>query len=214
MQKTVQDAAEHSQELEEGGKMNDRPTETIDEYVHKGTPSRAQFKLWTSKLAGEHLLLALARDVLITFKIFFFPIVAFGGFSFSWSASLYGYINFGQSQLFSQPPYNFDVLHIGYTNFACFVGTLVGLATAGPLSDWIAHRSTQRNGGIREPEMRLPALVPFVLLAVIGQVISAVGAQKQWTWEPIVIVGYFFTGIQVSFTIPSLPCLVPHTNCC
>ena len=99
------------------------------------------------------------------------------------------------------------MLQVGYTNFACFVGTLVGLATAGPLSDWVADRSTRRNGGIREPEMRLPALVPFIILAVIGQVISAVGAQNQWTWEPVVVVEYFFTGIQVSSQHLNIPVL-------
>lgn len=35
----------------------------------------------------------------------------------------------------------------------------IGLVTAGPLSDWIAMRLTLRNGGIREPEMRLPTMV-------------------------------------------------------
>ena len=173
----------------------------IDEYLSKGRPSKDQFKLWSKPDSLQDLLINLARDFLITFKVFFFPIVAFGGFSFSWSASLFGYVNFGQSQLFSQAPYNFSILQIGFTNFSCFVGALVGLATAGPLSDWIAERSTKRNRGIREPEMRLPALIPYVILAVIGQVISAVGSQNQWGWEPIVIVGYFFTGIQVSSTI-------------
>lgn len=183
----------------------------IDEYLAKGRPSKDQFKLWSKPDSLQDLLINLARDFLITFKVFCFPIVAFGGFSFAWSAALFGYVNFGQSQLFSQAPYNFSVLQIGFTNFSCFVGALVGLATAGPLSDWIAERSTKRNRGIREPEMRLPALVPYVILAVIGQVISAVGSQNQWGWEPIVIVGYFFTGMQVSSTISVRPRTLANT---
>jgi hypothetical protein len=46
--------------------------------------------------------------------------------------------------------------------------------------------------------MRLPALIPYLILMVIGEVMASVGAENQWPWEPIVIVGYFFTGVQVS----------------
>ena len=206
----VQHEFENAQKLEhvsQASGARSLPVEHGDEHIGKGRPSKSQFRLWTRKDAQENLLANLIRDVLITFKIFFFPIVLFASCSFSWSASLFGYVNFGQAQLFSGAPYNFDVLHIGFTNFACFVGTIVGLATAGPFSDWIADRSTRRNGGIREPEMRLPAMIPFVLLAILGEVITAVGAQNQWSWEPIVIVGYFCIGLQVSIrtTICSIP---------
>ena len=187
-----------SPKLEHVAHSTNLASEQQGEHIGRGRPSKAQFRPWAKKDPQESVLTNLTRDVLITFKIFFFPIVAFGGFSFSWSASLYGYVNFGQAQLFSAPPYNFDVLQIGFTNFACFVGTLAGLATAGPLSDWVAERGTRRNGGIREPEMRLPAMIPFVILAIIGEVVVAVGSQNQWSWEPIVIIGYFCIGLQVS----------------
>jgi hypothetical protein len=144
---------------------------------------------------------SLFKDFFIHFKIFFFPIVAFGGFSFSLSASVYGYVNFGQSALFSGPPYNFSVLQVGFNKFACFFGAVVGLATVGPFSDWVSIWATKRNGGIREPEMRLPALIPHLLLMVMGEVIASVGADHRWTWEPIVIVGYFFTDLQVSMNL-------------
>ena len=171
----------------------------IDMYVGRGGPSKSQFKPWAKREAHETWWLSLVKDFFIPFKIFFFPIVAFGGFSFSWSSSVYGYVNFGQSALFSAAPYDFTVLQVGYTNFACFVGALVGLATAGPLSDWVSMQATKRNRGIREPEMRLPALIPYLILMVIGEVDASVGAQNKWSWEPIVIVGYFCTGLQVMF---------------
>ena len=41
-------------------------------------------------------------------------------------------------------------------NFAILAGALIGLATAGPLSDWVSARVTKRNRGITEPGMRLP----------------------------------------------------------
>lgn len=47
----------------------------------------------------------------------------------------------------------------GFFNFAILIGALLGLLTAGPLSDWISMRATIKNNGVREPEMRLPAMV-------------------------------------------------------
>jgi hypothetical protein len=43
-------------------------------------------------------------------------------------------------------------------NFAILIGALIGLATAGPLSDWVSARATKKNRGVREPEMRLAAM--------------------------------------------------------
>ena len=72
---------------------------------------------------------------------------------------------------------------IGYFNFALLVGTFIGLLTAGPLSDWISMRLTRRNNGIREPEMRLLTMVPYVLIMVLGNVITAVGYENSWSWK-------------------------------
>ncbi|KAF5644092.1 HOL1 substrate-H+ antiporter [Fusarium sp. NRRL 52700] len=46
---------------------------------------------------------------------------------------------------------------IGFLNFSILVGALIGFVTAGPFSDWVSAKATTRNGGIREPEMSLPA---------------------------------------------------------
>jgi hypothetical protein len=62
----------------------------------------------------------------------------------------------------------------GFYNWAIFVGALIGLFTAGPLSDWISMHLTRKAGGIREPEMRLPAMIPYVLILIIGMAITAV----------------------------------------
>lgn len=91
-------------------------------------------------------------------KLFAFPIVEFAAFVVSWSCSSFLTINLTQSQNFAAPPYNLDSQTVGFMNFAILIGAGIGLATAGPLSDWISARATKNNGGIREPEMRLPAM--------------------------------------------------------
>jgi hypothetical protein len=87
---------------------------------------------------------------------------------------------------------------IGFMNFAILAGALIGLATAGPLSDWVSARSTRRNGGIREPEMRLPAMIPYVIIMYLGNIIVSVGYERHWPWEAIVIIGFTCAGIQVA----------------
>ena len=176
----------------------DSPADTDGHYFRLGRPAKYQFQPFATSAHRDSLWLSLIRDFLVPFKIFFFPIVAFGGFSFAWAASVYGYINFDQSQLLAAPPYNFTILQVGYSNFACFVGAMFGLFTAGPFSDWVSMRATRRNGGIREPEMRLPALIPYLVLMVVGEVVASVGADNLWSWKPIIIIGYFCAGLQVS----------------
>jgi hypothetical protein len=138
------------------------------------------------------------RDFWIPWKLFIFPIVQFGAFVFSWSASNFLVVNLTQSQVFAAPPYNFGAQSVGFTNFAVYAGALFAIATAGKFSDWVAMRQTIRNNGIREPEMRLLALVPYTVLLFLGSLIVALGYEYQWPWEVIVIIGYTFIGAQGS----------------
>lgn len=179
---------------------NEDPTSVKETWVGRGRPSRSQFGLFQSNQEA-------AKSLLVNFwtpwNLFKFPIVQFASFVVSWSTSCFLTINLTQAQAFGSPPYNFSQTSIGLCNFSVLVGALIGLATAGPLSDWTAMRATIRNGGIREPEMRLPAMIPYVLIMILGNVVIAVGYQNQWPWAAIVIIGYACIGIQVT----SLPAI-------
>ena len=59
-------------------------------------------------------------------------------------------------------------------------------------------QATLRNGGIREPEMRLAALIPFVACFLVGCIVVSVGFQYGWPWEAVIIVGFTLVGIQVA----------------
>jgi hypothetical protein len=107
-------------------------------------------------------------------------------------------VNITQSQALAGPPWNLSPSAVGYTNFALFAGISIALLTAGPLSDWISTGSTIKNGGIREPEMRLPALIPFAICTFVGSVVTCVGYPYGWSWEVVVIIGYTLLGIQVA----------------
>ena len=158
------------------------PTNTADQdpYLHKGSPSKQQWKLWQN---NSNPFKSILLDLWIPWKLFAFPIVEFASFVVSWSASSFLTINLTQTQNFAAPPYNMSSQSIGFTNFAILVGAGIGLATNGPLSDWIAARATRKNRGIREPEMRLPTLIPYVLIMLLGNFIVAFGYEHKWRWE-------------------------------
>lgn len=148
-----------------------------DPWLGRGTPSKQQWKLFQPYSGG------FIRELILPWKLLFFPIVEFSAFVVSWSASSFLTLNLTQSQVFAEPPYNYKSSTIGYFNFAILIGAMIGLFTAGPLSDAIAARLTKRNRGIREPEMRLLAMIPYVFVMIIGNIVVAVGYERQWDWK-------------------------------
>jgi len=68
-------------------------------------------------------------------------------------------------------------------NFALLVGSLISLATNGGLSDWIAARAAKGNRGVRDPKMRLPTLIPYVCVVLLGNFIVTFGYQHKWDWK-------------------------------
>ena len=170
-------------------------TATRDPYLGAGTPGRWQWRIFQP---NSHPFRSIFLDLWIPWKLFAFPIVEFAAFVVSWSCSSFLTINLTQSQVLSLPPYNFRPATVGFTNFAIIIGALIGLFTSGPLSDWVAARATRKNGGVREPEMRLPAMVPYVVVMFLGNIVVAVGYERKWPWEAIIIIGYTCAGIQVA----------------
>lgn len=168
-----------------------------DPWLGRGRPSKAQWRLW-QPYEGNFFM-----ELWLPWYLSLFPIVEFSAFVVSWTASSFLTLNLTQSQAFAAPPYNFTSTKIGFFNFAILIGAMIGLFTAGPLSDFVAAKLTKRNRGIREPEMRLLAMVPYVILMIIGNVVVAVGYQHHWDWKVIVIIGYTCAGIQVA-ALPSI----------
>lgn len=159
-----------------------------------GGPNRNQFLPFSKYEKNESLLQALWIPVRVTA----FPIVQWASFVFSWSASCFLVANITQSAALAGPPWNFSAAAVGYTNLALFGGASFALVTAGPLSDWISMRATMRNNGIREPEMRLPTLIPFSAATLLGGLIVSYGYQYGWPWEAVVILGYTLLGMQLA----------------
>ncbi|OAA63700.1 Major facilitator superfamily domain, general substrate transporter [Niveomyces insectorum RCEF 264] len=106
-------------------------------------------------------------------------------------------------------PYNWSETSSGLIAVASLIG--YGLAIPfTPSSDIIAARLTRRNGGIREAEMRLSAMLPAMLLAPTGLIIFGFAAQRNLHWV-VYFVGvgltqfssYFYFTFTLAYAIDS-----------
>ena len=182
-----------------------------DSHLGLGKPNASQWKLFQP---GKRPFGAFAMGLYLPFKLLCFPIIVFASFIVSFSSTCYLMITFVQSQAFAAPPYSFNQQFIGFMNFASLIGALLGLLTAGPLSDWVSAKLTQQNNGIREPEMRL---LTYVAVMLLGNFVIAFGLQNHWDWrvrsclfvsqldillthtsQAIVIVGFGCAGLQTA----------------
>lgn len=83
-------------------------------------------------------------------------------------------------------PYNFSTTATGLVFFAALVGSCIGWGT-GVLSDHVVIFLARRNGGVKEPEMRLYTLMPCAVYAALGYMLYGWGAQTGMHWISIAI---------------------------
>lgn len=116
------------------------------------------------------------------FRLVIFPAVIWtgimGGIQIMWLSLL----SVTQSELFSEPPYNFGIAAVGDTNVAAFVGAIFGMLWGGPLSDWYVQRRARQNKGIMEPESRLWLLIVPAILNSAGLLMYGLGAYRGLPW--------------------------------
>lgn len=78
--------------------------------------------------------------------------------------------------------YGFSTWQIGLTLIAGIVGSVSAIWFGGPLSDRVADYLTAKNGGIREPEFRLPAMAISVITGPLALILYGVGIGKHLHW--------------------------------
>ncbi|GIZ44837.1 hypothetical protein CKM354_000802300 [Cercospora kikuchii] len=181
--------------------VNSNDDAVSGQYIRKGRPDKSQFAPFTKP--DSRWMSFVIRDITTPIIVFFNPIVFWSALMLAGPADLLLLFNLTESGLFSSPAYGWSPEAVGYSNFAFFVGGLCGLITSGPLSDWWARKMTIKNNGIREAEMRLPALLPYCCFFIISHVVGAVGYQRHWPWQAIIVCGFGFSGLAVT-SIPSI----------
>lgn len=106
--------------------------------------------------------------------------------------------------------YGFEPWQSGLCFFAGVIGALLGILLGGYLSDWVADYFTKRNGGVREPEMRLPAIMISVIAGPLALVLYGVGVDNKLHWiVPTIGIGLInfsitqATNVSLVYTIDS-----------
>ena len=78
--------------------------------------------------------------------------------------------------------YGFETWQAGLTFIASIVGSLVGIFWGGHAGDWVADKLTLRNGGVRTPEMRLPAMAISLVTGPLSCLLYGFGFGKKLHW--------------------------------
>ncbi|TVY12582.1 putative MFS-type transporter protein [Lachnellula arida] len=78
--------------------------------------------------------------------------------------------------------YGFKPYQTGLCFFAAIIGAMIGILAGGKLSDQVADFFTKRNGGFREPEMRLPAVMISVITTPLALLLYGAGIQYNLHW--------------------------------
>lgn len=105
--------------------------------------------------------------------------------AYTYSFIIAGIVSFNTiSEILTEPPYNWSTTSTGLVFLAALVGDFVGMAT-GVLSDQLVIRLARRNGGIKEPEMRLWTLCLSFIYAALGYMMYGWGAQEGAHWMTI-----------------------------
>ncbi|KAF5550684.1 major facilitator superfamily transporter [Fusarium mexicanum] len=120
------------------------------------------------------------------FFLWGFPNVVIAAFIYAFGATA-GIVSFNTiSEILTEPPYNFSTTNTGLVLFAALVGDILGWGI-GVLSGQVVIALARRNGGVKEPEMRLYMLVPCFVFAAVGYMIYGWGAQTEAHWITITI---------------------------
>ncbi len=161
---------------------DDRSGSSLPSYVPARKTPLEQLKFWGVWEKDSEFFLMMARS----FTYFLVPQVF-------WVVTTYGiYIGLGALSFnfifplkITKDPYNWSETSSGLIAVASLIGFMLATPFA-PSSDLLAARLTRRNGGIRESEMRLGAMLPALLLAPTGLIIFGFTAERNLHW-----IGYF-----------------------
>ncbi|KAI3328911.1 MFS general substrate transporter [Xylariaceae sp. AK1471] len=78
--------------------------------------------------------------------------------------------------------YGFKAWQAGLAFISAILGSLIGIPAGGQLGDLIADWFTGRNGGIRDPEMRLPGIAISLITTPLALILYGVGIQNKLHW--------------------------------
>lgn len=192
-----------AQDLEE--KISARLELTVDEQVSNQTVEKNEEKesylqslrIYTGRKTDLSTLYVLYRPLLLLQN----PIVIWG--ILQWCLCFIWVILIGttSAQMFTAAPYNLTVSQTGVlVGVAPLIGSTIGSLSSGIVSDFLVDYLAKRNNGIYEPEYRLLAMIPYVILVTVGGFGMACEYGKQSDICVGVLIAILFSGISYGCT--------------
>lgn len=99
--------------------------------------------------------------------------------------------------------YGFEAWQSGLCFVSAIIGCAFGIVLGGHFSDWVADYFTRRNNGIREPEMRLPAIMVGAITGPLALALYGCGIKYQMHWI-VPTIGIGLSKSTIRFASPSL----------
>lgn len=164
----------------DGEKSESYQVETVSTTSPPAAPSYlSSLRIFTGRHTPASALKIFARP----FILFFYPAVFWGFLCFGTTITWIVVFSVVNGVIFVAPPYNFSIAQTGLISLSPFVLTMIGEVVSGPLNDWICVSLTKRNGGIYEPEFRLPLILLVAVLGAVGffGFGASVHAQTHWS---------------------------------
>lgn len=112
--------------------------------------------------------------------------------------------------------YHYGPAQVGLCFLAGVIGSIVAIIFGGAVIDQMSSSMAKRNGGLREPEMRLPAMALVVITAPLALLLYGAGIQHHLSWiVPTIGLGLInfsiVTGGNVAI-VYAIDCYKPVTN--
>ncbi|KLO82163.1 Uncharacterized protein LW93_9345 [Fusarium fujikuroi] len=148
-----------------------RPTPKVSEFLWSG------LKLYNGTFTEESLWKMIFRPVMLLAL----PNVLWATLVMSVTIGFITAITSNVAPAFATA-YGFAAWQSGLAFFAAVIGAFIGMFLGGSFSDWVADIFTRRNGGIREPEFRLPAIMLSVVCGPLALVLYGVGIEHKMHW--------------------------------
>ncbi|KAL6230898.1 hypothetical protein BDW75DRAFT_248257 [Aspergillus navahoensis] len=145
-------------------------------------PPKRTFLAWMAVTRGFRRDVSFLRTVWTTIRLAAYPPILWTGLLVGTFVGWNIVVQMTASRVFIAPPYSWDVGQVGLLALAGFIGAVIAFFAGGKLIDLLSARMTKANGGVRQPEFRLPALIIPAFIGPMGVLCFGICSARQLSW--------------------------------
>ncbi|CAK7219707.1 hypothetical protein SBRCBS47491_003938 [Sporothrix bragantina] len=158
-----------------------RTPEAVEVPAERFPPKRTTLQ-WMSMTVGYNKDVSFWRMFVRILAMAAYPPVLWTGVTVGTFVGWNIVVQLTSSQTFTKAPYGWKTGSLGLLSISGFIGAVLAFFLGGKLIDIIANRMTRANGGVRQPEFRLPAIVIPALIGPMGILIFGLTVSHHTMW--------------------------------